>query len=525
MISLENKELQNIKDFLPYLAFLDYKKGIKNVVKSISDQNIQKEVKEKLAQFNVKKPKIVVIGEQSSGKSTLMNVLLQKNIFPRKKELCTKCPVNLVIEEVDDDENEKAIISFMNAEKVQGSLKDLYETIEEKVFGFLKNNVSEETIKITYFKKTMNFIPLNFIDLPGYHVDHKITKKIIEDSLLEGNYTYIFVNPWGEGSDTSPIIMYLKEYFFEKNKKNENGLKKKFIENSAMVYTKCDLQKYKFRVPQFDFVKQENMFFTAFGGQHTDDIYTLLDNENEYFSSVGSEKYPKEKCGTQTILKFIGNEYSRHVKNLSQDLYNLLVKSKNEVAKILKREWKFWDSSKEHGFKLFKNALVESMKNDSYKSEKIHSTNLSNGDCSQLLLGFKSLLKELSCNWDPTWQRFNFFFPIIENLIVKVLDDYQSKLKEKHLNLLFELKTINDMNYSKTFSLTTNEWSLFAKKEFLLCWNKLFDEILNFETENIEENNNFLSLFNTYQSFRAIDLSQKRGVQLFTDQQIKDFKL
>jgi len=55
-------------------------------------QHLSKEIQE---QFQV--PGIVVVGDQSHGKSTLLNAIMNVKLLPEKSSRCTRCPLRVTI--------------------------------------------------------------------------------------------------------------------------------------------------------------------------------------------------------------------------------------------------------------------------------------------------------------------------------------------------------------------------------------------------------------------------------------------
>jgi hypothetical protein len=55
---------------------------------------------------NLDPPKIVVIGDESSGKSTVLEQLMRMPLFPRKQEFCTRLPIHVRLRRPDPDSPE-----------------------------------------------------------------------------------------------------------------------------------------------------------------------------------------------------------------------------------------------------------------------------------------------------------------------------------------------------------------------------------------------------------------------------------
>ena len=55
----------------------------------------------------IKLPQLVVVGTQSSGKSSLLNMLLQMDLLPVGSTMCTRCPLHLELQRTESDEGSK----------------------------------------------------------------------------------------------------------------------------------------------------------------------------------------------------------------------------------------------------------------------------------------------------------------------------------------------------------------------------------------------------------------------------------
>lgn len=117
-------------------------------------------------------PQVIVIGSQSSGKSSVLEQIIQKDILPRGSELVTRCPI---IIHLRPSEKEYATIEnkrFTDFECVEHEIRK----ITEKNCGKGKN-VSNKPIEISLHFK--NAVKLTLIDLPG------ITKIPVDDQPKE----------------------------------------------------------------------------------------------------------------------------------------------------------------------------------------------------------------------------------------------------------------------------------------------------------------------------------------------------
>ena len=124
----------------------EYFSSFATIFKGIFKQNIDEEFQT---------PKICVIGNTSSGKSSLLENITKTPIFPRNKTLCTKQPIHLSLKNSDTEEY------IFNRKHVN---KDsIRKTIEDE---FLKNDtIVDKTIEVCI--SGHDLINFEFIDFPG----------------------------------------------------------------------------------------------------------------------------------------------------------------------------------------------------------------------------------------------------------------------------------------------------------------------------------------------------------------------
>ena len=144
-------------------------------------------------------PKIVVVGAQSSGKSSVLESLSQIEL-PRGEGIVTRCPIMIQLRKAKEDEY--AIIGFQkDGEKAHqrvelGKIADTLSGLQTKVLASLGKDklLTKEPIQIKVFRN--NAPDLTLIDLPGIthqnEADYKEIKEIIQE-YIEGNETIILL--------------------------------------------------------------------------------------------------------------------------------------------------------------------------------------------------------------------------------------------------------------------------------------------------------------------------------------------
>ena len=79
-------------------------------------------------QLNI--PKIIVIGAESSGKSSLLESIIKCPIFPRNTTICTKQPIHLILKTANTNEEISYIIKHNNI-STNIEKKDILQKITE----------------------------------------------------------------------------------------------------------------------------------------------------------------------------------------------------------------------------------------------------------------------------------------------------------------------------------------------------------------------------------------------------------
>lgn len=152
-------------------------------------------------------PKIVVMGAQSSGKSSFLNCLIKYDLMPTGHQMITKNPVYVRMYKIKKEQNldECAKIStyehdvltthktiLLNSENYKKMFKDEFERITTKIVGKWENISTKPIYVDIYSYKVSN---LALVDLPGIIAVPKTDKgqsfTLVEDikSLVESEIT------------------------------------------------------------------------------------------------------------------------------------------------------------------------------------------------------------------------------------------------------------------------------------------------------------------------------------------------
>jgi len=145
---------------------VEYDKSIRPILDTFD------KIREILRFEKIELPKIVVVGDQSAGKSSVLESITGISL-PRGENTVTKCPIVIQIRGVDRKEEESASVRIegeddLNLIKEEINLNDLGNKIQMKQSELLKNVKCEIADKPLYVNVKKRHAPdLTLYDLPG----------------------------------------------------------------------------------------------------------------------------------------------------------------------------------------------------------------------------------------------------------------------------------------------------------------------------------------------------------------------
>jgi GTPase SAR1 family protein len=136
----------------------------KNVIKSMGNyfrtfRNIMEIVFTKEETEKYKLPVVIVIGSESSGKSSLLENITKWTVFPRDAKACTMCPIRVILK---NGPNEKRC-DVVFRDKHESICKSKVSMYISDIFKEIKD-ITEDEIIIT---SVGDYPDMEFIDLPG----------------------------------------------------------------------------------------------------------------------------------------------------------------------------------------------------------------------------------------------------------------------------------------------------------------------------------------------------------------------
>ncbi len=152
----------------------NYKETIRPILDTYDD------IREILRTEKIELPNIVVVGDQSSGKSSVLESITGIEL-PRGENTVTKCPIVLQMRSVLKKEDECASIKIGNEPKeLKCSISALKKSISDSQEELLKISQGEITdLPLYVYVKKIGAPDLTLYDLPGItYKNEKLTSKI-----------------------------------------------------------------------------------------------------------------------------------------------------------------------------------------------------------------------------------------------------------------------------------------------------------------------------------------------------------
>ena len=162
-------------------------------------------------------PSIAVVGAQSSGKSSMLDSIIQYDCLPKGHKLKTSCPLRIVCYQKDVE----PYIQFSHKENYYTDFEQVKAEIErrtDELTGTADNIVNTEIVMSIYAPDLAN---LTLVDLPGLieYTDEKQPKELPKqvDELVKGyvadkNCLILAVQPANVHIANSKALALAKQY-------------------------------------------------------------------------------------------------------------------------------------------------------------------------------------------------------------------------------------------------------------------------------------------------------------------------
>ncbi len=277
-----------------------------------------------------KLPKVIVIGNESTGKSSLLENITKCQLFPRDNKLCTKCPIHVKLNTGDN----KYLISYLreNGENVVVSITDknnIHKFIDEYMKKLPTDYISDKEILIEITEP--NIFAFELYDLPGIRSYPKIaaetTMQLCRKYLEDKNSIVLCVVPSTTTRLTScQSIALISEMKIEHNcilaltmtdrLQNEN-IEELLIKR--ILKTSDELTGLNFAG------------YVAVVNRTNTDIFSLEDNDKNEL-----------KWFDYNILSKIPEQYKQYEENIRDNITisNLIKKIDQLYSNFIRNEWK-----------------------------------------------------------------------------------------------------------------------------------------------------------------------------------------
>ena len=172
-------------------------------------------------------PKVIVVGAESSGKSSLLENITKCPIFPRDTSICTRQPIHLKLSKLENDDKPEYKIIYEGEETHTTKTKIVFTL--ENMMKHLGDDISDKVI--TVYIKDENLPCFEFIDLPGiraYPEDIATkTANLAEKYIMMENTIILCVAP----ATTPRLTSYMPISMIKKHNK---------CNSSMLALTMCD---------------------------------------------------------------------------------------------------------------------------------------------------------------------------------------------------------------------------------------------------------------------------------------------
>lgn len=342
---------------------MEYEKNIKPILDAFD------KIREILRFEKIELPKIVVVGDQSSGKSSVLESITGVSL-PRGENTVTKCPIILQMRSVNTPEEEYAQIRLegdKNDSTPKINLKDLSEKISELQEQVIKSsNLGITDTPIYVYVRKVGAADVTLYDLPGitYKNENLISKiRDIITKYTAGKETLILlVIPANSDFTTSEAISLIK--------KNSD-----YKERTIAIITKIDLaanhEKNLFRkIMENELELKFNPIVVRNRTQeeleNNEDFELIRSKENDLIDSTSDlDKLPDECKGTSKLIWRLVNIQREKLLSCKSDIRDKIIdkltKLKNDKSKLPKPAESQFDKTER--FKECLDTLIKSFSN------------------------------------------------------------------------------------------------------------------------------------------------------------------
>ena len=328
---------------------LDTIDDIKRIMVSMNDSNFKDEIEKELPQF-------VVVGAQSSGKSSVLKMISGIDL-PTDTKLCTKIPC--IIKMRQNDENILKIVlknpdgseKEFNEKTISEAIKNAQEDALQSEYYDNKNNndfADQHIIEISIFGKDKANISL--IDLPGF--TSISTEKCNKIEKLVKKY---ITQP---GTLVLHVIKANQDY---NSILGNNFMKDNVLNNIVTVITHCDEETESLKHIPNTLETINGDIFSVLGNSEGD-----KDEENKFKELTYLDKFSSRiEFGTKYLRNYIEDRIEKHIniqfpkalkkleeveEDISKKLYNMPEVSVDLLITEIDKVKDLWEDDKKYDY-------------------------------------------------------------------------------------------------------------------------------------------------------------------------------
>ncbi|OMJ81889.1 hypothetical protein SteCoe_17590 [Stentor coeruleus] len=161
-------------------------------------------------------PEIIVVGEQSSGKSSVLQSIIEREILPKGQGIVTRCPIRIRMQKSKED---REYAYFEHLGKKEFTLDEVSEIIKKRTEELTEiDYVTDTEITIDLFGPNMTNLTL--VDLPGIvsiasegqpeDIVQKI-EKIVSQRIKSNHVLILAITPASNDSSNSKSVPMAKQ--------------------------------------------------------------------------------------------------------------------------------------------------------------------------------------------------------------------------------------------------------------------------------------------------------------------------
>jgi len=349
--SNKNQKSENCDEF----TNTDFIQEFKTKVRPILD--LYDELREILRLESFEFPKILVVGDQSAGKTSVLEAISKLNL-PRGESTTTKCPTVIQLRSVDIDEEAEYALIRLEGQPPESARRIALSEIDQNIRILQDEHLRDKSTSISdtpiYLNVHKRGAPdLTLYDMPGLTYKNPEEARLIREmyiKYLQGQNTIILLVISGTSDFTSSeAISIIKENC------------KDFLDRTYLIITKADAaaqidKKFQEKVVNNPLGLRFQPFVVRHRNQEELDANLLFEDaikkEIAVLSRSQFARIPKETKGTLCLVKklvmmqkdiLIGNK-----RNLLKSLQNELISIKKKLLQMPQA----YSSDKEKYFKI-----------------------------------------------------------------------------------------------------------------------------------------------------------------------------